>query len=139
MSSDSKDKLFLSIVIISRNEERFIRRSIESVLEASEYIENKEIILVDSASIDGTLEIAQRYPIKIIRIDNSAPLSPAAGRHIGFLYSKGEYIHFQDGDSILDKEWFKNSIPFLEKILTLPVWLDSSLRKNMIIQQLKTG
>ncbi len=115
MSSHSRDKTLLSIVIISRNEEKFIGGCIESVLEASKDIENKEIVLVDSASTDGTLEIARRYPIKIIQINNSAPLSAAGGRYIGFLHSRGEYIHFQDGDSILYKEWFKNSLPFLER------------------------
>ena len=115
MSSHSKDKILLSIVIISKNEERFIGKCIESVLEATKHIENKEIVLVDSASTDGTLEIAKRYPIKIIRIDSSASLSAAAGRYVGFLHTRGEYIHFQDGDSILYKEWFKNSLSFLEE------------------------
>jgi len=115
MSDDSKDKIVLSIVIISRNEEGFIGKCIESVIEASKHIENKEIVLIDSASTDGTLEIAKKYPIKIIRIDNSVPLSAAAGRYVGFLHSSGEYIHFQDGDSVLDERWFKNSLPFLEE------------------------
>lgn len=109
------DDVLLSVIIISRNIEKYIGKCIESVLDSSEHIENKEVILVDSASTDNTLEIARRYPIKIVRTDYSAPLSASAGRYIGFLYAKGRYLHFQDGDSILDKNWFKNSLPFIEK------------------------
>lgn len=42
-------KIHLSVVIISKNEERFIGKCIESVMAATNSIENKEITLVDSA------------------------------------------------------------------------------------------
>lgn len=108
------NKILLSVVIISRNIERYIGRCIESVLDATSHLKNIEIILVDSASTDNTLNIARKYPIKILKIENSAPLSPAAGRYIGSLYTKGKYVHFQDGDSLIYKGWFKNALPFLE-------------------------
>lgn len=105
----------LSVVIISRNEERNIAGCIESVLKATEVIDNPEIILVDSASTDRTIEIAEQYPISILQLKSSWHLSPAAGFYIGFLHMNGKYIQFQCGDTVLDESWFKNAIPVLEE------------------------
>jgi glycosyltransferase involved in cell wall biosynthesis len=104
------DLCFLSVVIITRNEEKNISKSIESVLDASKDIKT-EIILVDSASTDRTIEIALKYPIKILQLNPGVPLSPGAGYYIGYNNSHGNYIHFHCGDMILDKNWFKNAIP----------------------------
>jgi glycosyltransferase involved in cell wall biosynthesis len=105
----------ISFIIISRNEEKRIQACIESVIECSKEYKNSEIILVDSASTDRTVDIAKRYPIKIIQLKPSWPLSPAAGEYTGFLHSKGDYVCFIDGDMILNAEWLKEALPFLKK------------------------
>jgi glycosyltransferase involved in cell wall biosynthesis len=108
------DKKLLSVIIISRNEERNISKSIESVLSATKDIINSEIILVDSASTDRTVEIASNYPIKILQLSLSLPLSPGVGYYVGFQYATGDYIHFHCGDMLLNENWFKKSIPAFE-------------------------
>jgi glycosyltransferase involved in cell wall biosynthesis len=113
MTSD--DDYDLSVVIISRNEERNIAKCIESVLKAAEEFDASEIVLVDSASTDRTVEIAAEYPIRILQLDSSSPFSPAAGFYTGFLNTKGKYIQFQCGDTVLDENWFRNALPILEK------------------------
>ncbi|MFW6122224.1 MAG: glycosyltransferase [Petrotogales bacterium] len=104
----------ISVIIISRNEEKNIARSIESVIEATKDV-NSEIILADSGSKDKTIEIAKKYPIRIYQLKNEKHFSPAAGRYLGFINSRGKFIQFIDGDSVLDRDWFKNSIPIMEK------------------------
>lgn len=84
------------------------------MLKATEDIENREIILVDSGSTDRTVEIAKRYPIRILQLKHKSHFSPAAGRFIGSLYSKGNYIQFLDGDMVLANNWLKNAVPVLE-------------------------
>jgi len=111
---DINNNCNLSVVIISRNEERNIARCIESVLKATEEIESHEIVLVDSASTDRTVEIAKKYPLRILQLKHKSQFSPAAGRFIGFMHSRGKYIQFLDGDMVLDKNWFKNAVPILE-------------------------
>ena len=103
----------LSVVIISKNEERNIARCIESTLKATEDSERRELILVDSGSNDRTVELAKNYPIRILQLKHKSQFSPAAGRFIGSLYSRGNYIQFLDGDMVLDKNWFKNAVPAL--------------------------
>lgn len=102
----------LSVVIIARNEEKNIARAIESVLQAVEHWPRTEILLVDSASTDTTVEIAQRYPINIVRLDPSWFLSVAAGRHIGMVYSRGELTLHMDGDMELDPNWVDRSVSY---------------------------
>ena len=114
MRKDSSE-ILLSVVIISKNEEKNIANCIESVLRALKETKNSEVILADSASTDKTIEIAKRYPIKIIQIDSSSHLSPSAGRYLGFLHSNGKYIQFVDGDMTLYEDWFAKSLKFLKE------------------------
>jgi glycosyltransferase involved in cell wall biosynthesis len=103
----------LSIIIIARNEARNIARAIESVLSAIKNWPQAEIVLVDSASTDETVEIAKHYPISIVRLDPSWFLSVPAGRHIGMLYSHGNLVLHMDGDMELDPEWVDHSTTYL--------------------------
>ena len=105
----------LSIIIISRNEEKNIANCIESILKAAKKIVSYEIILVDSASTDRTVEIAMKYPIRIIKLHPSCSLSPAAGYYVGFMNTNGKYVQFQCGDTILNENWFENALPVLER------------------------
>jgi glycosyltransferase involved in cell wall biosynthesis len=103
----------LSVVIIARNEARNIARAIESVLYAIRTHPGTEVLLVDSASTDETIEIARRYPINIVRLDSSWFLSVPAGRHIGMHYTRGELVLHMDGDMELDPEWVNRSLSYL--------------------------
>jgi glycosyltransferase involved in cell wall biosynthesis len=103
----------LSIVIIARNEAKNIARAIESVLRAVEHWPQTEILLVDSASTDATVETAKQYPINIVRLDPNWFLSVAAGRHIGMHYTRGELVLHMDGDMELDPEWVNQSVSFI--------------------------
>jgi glycosyltransferase involved in cell wall biosynthesis len=105
--------IIVSVIIISKNEEKNISKCIDSVLSGVRGI-NHEIILVDSASTDNTVEIAKHYPITILQLNPEWPLSAAAGRYIGSLHSKGKYMLFVDGDTVLDPEWLQYAIPYID-------------------------
>ena len=87
----------VSIIIKAFNEERHIAGAIESALAALAGI-GGEVILADGASTDRTIAVAERYPIKIVRLDNAADRSCGAGAQLGFQYSRGEFICLMDGD-----------------------------------------
>jgi glycosyltransferase involved in cell wall biosynthesis len=104
----------LSIVLIGRNEEQFISKSIESALSCRKLFPDTEIVFVDSASTDRSIEIAMNYPIRIIQLRPEWRLCVAAGRYLGFLHSHGEYVLFCDGDAQLEPNWVDQAIQFMD-------------------------
>jgi cellulose synthase/poly-beta-1,6-N-acetylglucosamine synthase-like glycosyltransferase len=99
----------LSVVLITKNQAWNIARLIESVLQATVAIPSKEIILVDSASTDETAELAGGYPISVVRL-KPGPLTPAAGRYIGYKRTQGEFVLFLDGDMELLQGWLEDAL-----------------------------
>lgn len=111
----------LSVIILTKNEEELIGECIESVVSAINFavstgvFDTYEIILVDSASTDNTIKIAMNYPIKILQLHSSWPLSCGAGAYIGFLNTQGRKICIVDGDIVLDKSWFVCADSYIER------------------------
>lgn len=87
----------VSILIKALNEQRHIAAAIESALAALEGT-NGEVILADSLSTDRTVEIARRYPIRIVSLSRPEDRSCGIGGQLGYQYSTGEYICLIDGD-----------------------------------------
>ncbi len=105
----------LSIVIITRNEAKNVARAIESVLRAVDGRPKTEILLVDSASTDETVEIARRFPINIVRLRPNWFRSVSAGRLIGMHYTCGELVLHMDGDMELDPSWVERSVSYISE------------------------
>ena len=96
----------VSIIIRTKNEERWISSCLESVY--SQTYQNIEVILVDNYSTDKTVEKAKKFPIKLVKIKNFTP-----GRAInkGILASKGDYIACLSGHCIpVNNLWLENLI-----------------------------
>ena len=106
-------KIFLSVIIIAKNEEERIGKCLDSVMKLKKKY-STEIIFVDSASTDRTIEIASKYPIQIYQLNKSKLLNPSAGRYIGTSKAKGRYILFIDGDSILIKNFVDRALEILK-------------------------
>jgi glycosyltransferase involved in cell wall biosynthesis len=103
----------LSFVVISRNEEAAIGACLEAILKRTTALKT-EVILVDSASTDRTVEIAQRYPVTVVRIDECMELSPSAGRYLGTRRARGKYVFFLDGDMIVIDGWLEHALAQFE-------------------------
>ncbi len=71
-----------------------------------------EILLVDSCSMDKTITLAKHYPISIYQLKEEN-ISPSAGRYIGVLEAKYDYILFLDSDSLLIENWIRDAFPVL--------------------------
>ncbi|MPZ37715.1 MAG: glycosyltransferase [Rhizobiales bacterium] len=111
MSSDSRP--LVSIVIKALNEEKHIAAAIESALAALDEV-GGEVILADSASTDRTIEIARRYPIKIVTLNSADDRSCGAGGQLGFQHSRGRYIYLIDGDMKMRRGFLPAAIRYLE-------------------------
>lgn len=112
----------VTVVIIGRNEEQFIGRSIESSLAAADGLTGAaeraaaglEVIFVDSASTDRSVEIATGYPIRVLQLRPEWPLCVAAGRYTGLRHSRGQYVLFLDGDAEIEADWLHRAVAFMD-------------------------
>lgn len=105
----------ISIVVIARNEENFIERCLRSIMKAVINIGKVEVLLVDSASTDRTIEIAKPFPIRIVTLDSTRTLTASAGRYIGQQLTKGELIQFIDGDMEIAGDWLEKARAYMVK------------------------
>lgn len=103
----------VTAVIIGRNEEQFIAKAIDSVLQVGPRLAGVEVIFVDSASTDQSIEIAAEFPIRILQLKPEWPLCVAAGRYTGVRHANGEFILFLDGDSEVGEQWLVDAIRFM--------------------------
>jgi glycosyltransferase involved in cell wall biosynthesis len=111
---DTQNTPDLSIVIIARNEEAVLGRSLDAL--KKEISDCKaEIILVDSASTDSTFSIARSHSVKIIKLADSPYRSPAGARYIGTLHARGRFIFYMDGDMVVAPGWLKEGMRQLEE------------------------
>ncbi|MCG3121601.1 MAG: hypothetical protein ALAOOOJD_04785 [bacterium] len=100
----------VSFVIIGRNEEKQLAACINSLLQINYPAAQKEIIFVDNNSTDQSLEIARRFPIKVISLKQQ-PATPGLARNAGLQAATGDYLHFVDGDMTVDPEWLNAALP----------------------------
>lgn len=89
----------VSIIIPVYNAEKYLAEAITSAL--AQTWPNKEIIIVDDGSTDRSLEIAQQFDDKIIKIRQQANSGAAVARNYGLEQSTGEYIQFLDADDVI--------------------------------------
>jgi len=87
----------ISIVIPTYNSSRFIPNLLESILKQA--VDNLEVIIVDDCSKDDTVELASRYPVKVIQMEKNG--GPARARNRGVREAEGDIIFFLDSDVIV--------------------------------------
>jgi hypothetical protein len=102
-------------VILNHNDRQFLNNCLKTVL-ASNY-PNLEVILVDNASTDGSVELVKREfgdspRLKIIL--NSKNLGFAKGNNIGAKAAKGKYIFFLNSDTKVDRNCLKELVRVME-------------------------
>lgn len=102
----------VSCMVAVRNEEVNISRCLDSMLRQT--YQNKEIIVVNDASTDGTLEILKKYESegKIILIDLKTNLGKKKALAKAMFMAKGEIFAHTDSDSL----WAHDAI---EKMVTI--------------------
>ena len=87
----------ISLCMIVKNEERILKRCLDSVADLVE-----EIIIVDTGSTDRTKEIAAAYTDRIYDFEWIDDFS--AARNFAFSKASQEYIYSADADEVLDEE-----------------------------------
>lgn len=106
----------ISVIMGVYNDEKFLSRSIESIL--SQTFCDFEFIICDDCSKDNSLEIIKAYQKKdsrIVLIENNSNMGLASSLNRCIEISKGEYIARMDSDDIALKERFVKQFDYLEE------------------------
>jgi glycosyltransferase involved in cell wall biosynthesis len=95
------------------NEETRIERCLDSVYRQEYPRSRLEVLTVDGGSVDSTLDILNRYPVKLLH--NPGRTCPA-GRMLGFLHATGDLHMYLDADmELCGKNWLKMMVkPLVE-------------------------
>jgi succinoglycan biosynthesis protein ExoA len=110
--------IVVSVVIPMRNEERYIRACIDSILANAFPPEKLEIIIADGRSTDRSREIvaecAQRSRVSIVLIDNPQKIAPTA-MNAGICIARGRYVIRMDAHSEYPANYIADCISELER------------------------
>ena len=107
----------ISIVIPNFNGIKFIKECLNSV--KNQKISYYEVIIIDNASTDGSVEyLKHNYP-EFILIENKENLGFAAAVNQGIKLSNGEYIFLLNNDTELGVKCISNLINCIEKDETI--------------------
>lgn len=93
-----------SVIVPIYNAERYLKKSIESILDQT--FRNFELLLINDGSTDNSLEICSNYEKldKRVKVFNNKNEGSIKARKFGIERSKGEYITFVDSDDWISKD-----------------------------------
>ncbi len=103
----------ISVIIPTYNAAPLIERTLRSVTTQNGG-HDIEIIIVDDASTDNTLDVIEKLAISTIKIlKQDSNHGPAAARNRGLAVATGEYMAFLDGDDFWESDFLNKTTTFL--------------------------
>lgn len=104
----------LSIIIVNYNVKEFLLNSLKSLKDATKDL-STEIIVVDNASEDGSVEAVKRkFPI-VKLIVNKDNIGFGAANNLALEKSSGKFIVFLNPDTIVKEDTFTTLIKFFDE------------------------
>ena len=100
MEKNEQNQMNISVVIPAYNEEKYIKRTLESLQKQT--LKRYEIIVVDNDSEDKTKKAAESFGVKVIQEKRKGC---GFARRTGFQNTRGDIIVTTDADTILPKDW----------------------------------
>jgi GT2 family glycosyltransferase len=100
-----------SVVIVTFNQLPFTRLCLGTMLANTPTEPNYEVIIVDNASTDGTVEfleaLASQQPrVRLVRNDSNRGFAPAVNQ--GFSLARGDVLVVLNNDTLLAPDWLEN-------------------------------
>lgn len=92
----------VSVILTAYNEEKYIKKAIESILDQT--LEDFELIIVNDGSTDNTLDIINSFDDERIIVIDQENAGPGASRNRALKLAKGEYTMYLDGDDWYSKD-----------------------------------
>lgn len=105
-------EILISIIMPNYNNEKYLSRSIESIINQS--YSNWELLVIDNNSTDNSIKILEKFNdkrIKIYKIKNNGII--AKSRNIGLKNAHGEWISFLDSDDWWEREKLEETVKII--------------------------
>jgi len=87
----------ISVVLLTKNGQRYLERVLKALL-AQRTARPVELIAIDSGSTDGSVEILERFPVRLCRIPPQS-FNHGATRNLGASMAQGRYLIFLSQDA----------------------------------------
>lgn len=101
----------ISIIVPCYNVEQYVDQCLESLVHQTIGVDSLEMILVNDASTDNTLEhllaYEKQYPDSIMVIDCKENHRQGTARNIGFTYGTAEYVGYVDADDWCEPDMYE--------------------------------
>ncbi|MCS6771926.1 MAG: glycosyltransferase family 2 protein [Kiritimatiellae bacterium] len=123
----------VSIAIPLRNEERYLKRTLESI--CAQTYSNLQIIIADNASTDNSLQIARDYAAQDSRIEvyaHNHNIGSLANFNFVFKASRGDYFCWASGHDLMHPDCIARCVGELENrkeaclCHTAALWIDET-------------
>lgn len=113
---NDKNRDMVSIVIPVHNAEPYIVKTIRSIL--TQTISNYEVLLVDDASTDGSMEkikLISDERLKVLKAHPEHSVGAAAARNCGIEAVQGRYLAFLDADDLWQPKKLEKTLAYMKK------------------------
>jgi GT2 family glycosyltransferase len=104
----------ISIIIVNYNTKELLKQTIESVIATTKDIEY-EIIVVDNASKDGSIEMVKEKFPSLRLIQNQYNLGFSKANNIGIKEAIGRYVLLLNSDTVVIEDCLRECIKYLDK------------------------
>lgn len=106
---------FVSIITVNFNGKHFLDECFSSIFSIDYPKERYEVIMIDNASTDGSVDFIRRNYPEVIILESLQNLGFAGGNNLGIRKSKGEYIALINNDAQVDGDWLKELVLSADK------------------------
>jgi GT2 family glycosyltransferase len=108
--------MMLSVIIVNYNVKYFLEQCLHSALQAPATVE-AEIIVIDNASTDGSVEYLQPLYPEVKFITSKENMGFAKANNLALKKAKGEYVLFLNPDTLVPEDCFEKCVRFMENNL----------------------
>jgi cellulose synthase/poly-beta-1,6-N-acetylglucosamine synthase-like glycosyltransferase len=137
----------ITVIIPARNEEQYIGRCLQSIIDQSYPTSLFEIIVIDDHSTDNTANVVRSFNNQNIHliflkdfVSDAINAYKKKAIEVAIAQSKGDLIVTTDADCFMDKEWLKTVASFYEEYrpacIAAPVSINSTNHFVQIFQAL---
>lgn len=106
MHNKADQNTLVSVIVVNWNGEKFLEQCLISLL--TQTVSPNEIILVDNASSDGSLEIARRFPsVQLMTLNENTGFARGNNLAIASVSPESEWIALLNPDAFAEPRWLE--------------------------------